>query len=362
MKITFRTDASIDIGTGHVMRCLTLANALRELGHQCVFISREHSGNLCSLIEGEGFKVHRLPLEKKSPDTNLLHSSWLGGSQTHDAELCQCIIAEFSPDWIVVDHYALDFNWEIAVSREGCRLLVIDDLADRKHKCDILLDQNLGKTTRHYELLVPHGCITLTGPTNALLRPEFSSFRTDSLTRRRQGTLREVMITLGGVDAENFTDKILEALARCALPDDIKFTVVLGVMAPHFESLTERVGSYPWPVSVLRGIKNMAQRMMAADLIIGAGGGTSWERCCLGVPSLLVVLADNQKFAVSSLCESGAAKFIDLTLPLESQLQAAFDSMLQGDQLKVMSQSASMICEGRGVDRLIETMLAVAKS
>ncbi len=163
MNIVFRVDASLLIGTGHVMRCLTLARALRERGHSCTFISREHPGNLNCLIESEGFQVKRLPMEF-CQDNRLFHASWLGSSQSRDAEVCKKYISNLNPSWLVVDHYGLDAHWERLTLPNSCRVLVIDDLADRAHFCDVLLDQNLGKDPKHYKELVSTNCLILTGP------------------------------------------------------------------------------------------------------------------------------------------------------------------------------------------------------
>lgn len=355
MKILFRVDASLAIGTGHVMRCLTLGRALRLAGHRCLFISREHVGNLNSLIEAEGFDVCRIPVAS-SYDQDLFHSHWLGASQACDAEMCREAIIKFNPDWIVVDHYALDEKWERAVTPSSCHVLVIDDLADRKHQCHLLLDQNLGKLPDHYLSLVPRECSVITGPQNALLRPEFSMLREKSLARRSHGILKNVLITLGGVDAHNHSGSLLSALAQCSLPEDIHFTVVLGAAAPHFDSLRNDADKYPWPVMVLRGISDMADRMVEADLAIGAGGGTSWERCCLGLPTLLLVVAENQKFASNELLKSGAVELLTDDSSFELQIQSAFESMRQPSRLLELSRAAREVCNGEGVNKIINIL------
>ncbi|MHC6224577.1 UDP-2,4-diacetamido-2,4,6-trideoxy-beta-L-altropyranose hydrolase [Pseudomonas sp. X10] len=355
MNIFFRVDASLDMGTGHVMRCLTLARALRDLGHQCLFASREHPGNLNTFVQSQGFEVRSLPMGQ-SQDSGLFHAHWLGASQQEDAQVCHRIIESFRPDWLVVDHYALDLRWEEAVMPPHCRLLVIDDLADRPHRCDVLLDQNLGKKVDDYRPWVPDDCMILTGPFNALLRSEFAALRGESLSRRSGRPLHEVLIALGGVDQYNHTGAILEALKSCELPGNIRFTVVLGATAPHLQAVREMAISCPWSVEVLCGISDMAERMASADLAIGAGGGTTWERCCLGLPTLLVILAENQKPAGLALEATGSIQVIDLGMPLVVQLQSAFSRLGKNGVLYAMSVAASAITDGLGVERLLARM------
>lgn len=355
MNIVFRVDASLAMGSGHVMRCLTLARALRERGHHCTFISREHPGNLNPSIKLQGFDLHSLPAEQ-CQDADLYHSHWLGSSQEHDASQCRQIVLGAYLDWIVVDHYSLDYRWEQAVAPPDCRVLVIDDLADRFHQCDVLLDQNLGREVNHYQNLVPENCVLLTGPKNALLRPEFAALRTRSFERRASGRVHEVLITLGGVDIENYTGTILEALRDCNLPEELRFTVVMGATSPHLDTVQVIARNSPWPVTVLCGINDMAERMVFADLAIGAGGGTSWERCCLGLPTLLVVLAENQSFASNALRESGAVDIIDSSMSLVPQLRSAFARLQSPEILKSMTTAAANVCDGGGVSNLVKLM------
>ena len=186
MKITFRTDASLQIGTGHVMRCLTLADALAARGAYCQFICRAHDGNLIEFIRRKGLTAHPLPAGAALPrsPTDPTHAAWLGATQAEDAEACAPILAAQRPDWLIVDHYALDARWERALAPHYRKLMVIDDLADRPHSCDLLLDQTFGRDAADYRPLVPADCRLLCGSHYALLRPEFAALRPYSLQRR----------------------------------------------------------------------------------------------------------------------------------------------------------------------------------
>jgi UDP-2,4-diacetamido-2,4,6-trideoxy-beta-L-altropyranose hydrolase len=356
MKVAFRADASLAIGTGHVMRCLTLAKALRERGHDCQFITRAHSGHLMPLIREEGFTVHALPLGQQSDD-ELAHASWLGASQAEDANACERILAAWRPDWVVVDHYALDHRWEKMACPDDGRILVIDDLADRVHACDVLLDQNLGRREHDYQALLPPGCLLHIGPRYALLRPEFAALRHLSLSRRQAlNDVRHILVALGGVDQYDHTSAVLNALRRCDLPDDVHCTVVLGRTAPHVEAVKRTANDVPWPVTVLAGIPDMAERMVEADLAIGAAGSSAWERCALGLPTLLVLLAENQKFGGKALSKSGAAILIQPDAPLDAQLQKAMATLREPFRLQRHSVSASEITDGLGCQRIVTTI------
>jgi UDP-2,4-diacetamido-2,4,6-trideoxy-beta-L-altropyranose hydrolase len=261
MHIVFRADASIQIGTGHVMRCLTLAQALRERGAQCRFICREHPGNLIDLIRQRGFIVHALRryqdwvVQEKEP----LHVGWLGTDWKADAEESKVGVGETAIDWMIVDHYALDRRWEHAM-RGYCRhIMVIDDLADRTHDCDLLLDQNLGRKCEDYSALLEGKVKTLIGPQYALLRPEFLAFRAQSLHRRQNNPqLRHLLITMGGMDKDNAAGQVLATLQACALPADLRITVVMGLHAPWLAQVQVNTTHMPCQIEVLVGVNNMA--------------------------------------------------------------------------------------------------------
>ena len=203
-NIVFRVDASLEIGTGHLMRCLTLADSFREQGAVCRFISRAHDGNLVELTRQRGYETFALPVGDSfvapKEDVQPAHASWLGADWSTDAQQTLHVLDGFEIDWLVVDHYALDARWERDVASACARIMVIDDLADRMHDCAVLLDQNLGRIASDYAGLLPSGCKVLVGVKYALLRSEFASMRACSLTRRRQAKLDVILVTMGGVD------------------------------------------------------------------------------------------------------------------------------------------------------------------
>jgi len=260
MNIVFRADASLNIGTGHVMRCLTLADALRERGASCRFVCREHPGHLLQLISERGHVVVSLPLPSPpsaapgTTDQQPAHAHWLGTDWHTDAQQTLDGIGNTPVDWLIVDHYALDNRWESALRTRCQYLMAIDDLADRLHDCELLLDQNLGLTARDYAPYLPQDCTTLIGPRYALLRPEFAALRPYSMNRRKQPQLKQLLITMGGVDKDNATGQVLHALAQCTLPVDLQITVVMGPHAPWLEQVRQQAHIMPCPTQVLAGV------------------------------------------------------------------------------------------------------------
>lgn len=322
MAIVFRVDASLQMGTGHVMRCLTLANALKAQGAECIFICREHKGNLIEKIQTSGFYVYTLStgnddylIDKHKADNkhiSLFHSSWLGTTQQQDAEQCATILKRLSVEWLVVDHYALDKTWQELLKPYYQKLMVIDDLGDREHIADLLLDQNYGSTLKKYKDVVPESCQVLTGPKFALLRPEFSLWRDYSLKRRKgKKTVNNILITLGGIDPNNYTGRILEQLAKTQFKSSTTIIVVMGAHAPHLESIREQAALMPVLTLVEDNVDNMAELMSNADLAIGAAGATTWERCCLGLPTIQLVIAENQRRIAEALAAEKAIKLLE---------------------------------------------------
>lgn len=360
MQVVFRTDASLDIGTGHVMRCLTLAEVLREKGAKCRFVCRDHPGNLFDLIRQRGFDVHALavPQIASSPPSSGrgVYADWLGVDWAVDAAQTLSALGESVIDWLIVDHYALDARWEKRFHQVCQRVMVIDDLADRPHDCDLLLDQNLGRMAADYSDFVPERCRVLAGPEYALLRPEFASARDESLARRATPELRHVLVALGGVDKDNVTVRVLDALRACPLPVKSVITVVMGPHAPWADQVRGKAEKMPWTTTVLVNVQDMARLMAASDLAIGAAGISAWERCCLGLPTLTIVLADNQRKGAAALEARGAAILVGEPDQLAQGLPGKIAYLSDLQKLQVMQQACSLLTDGAGASRLATLM------
>lgn len=361
----FRADASARIGLGHVMRCLTLADALAAKGWRCSFLMRRLDGRPPdSLITGRGHALHLLP-EPGAGATG----DWLGVTPDRDRQESAAALDTIAPDWVIVDHYGLDAGWERGLAAPGRRILVLDDLADRPHACDLLLDQTFGRAAGDYAGLVADGTRLLLGAGYALLRPEFAALRPEALRARRQrleAGLRplRILVAPGGYDAPNVTTRVIEALAqRPAGAPPVAVDIVLGGQALHLPALRARLAApLPFPAQLHLDTPDMARLMAAADLAIGAGGTTTWERACLGLPCLLIVLADNQREIAARMQAAGAARVLaDPAAPgFEADLIAAIDAVATPAALARASAAAARIVDGAGTGRARDALAAAA--
>lgn len=342
------------------MRCMTLANALRDVGHECSFICKNHDGNINSLLLENNFEVHELQVSNSKENVvlgrnmdQLSHHCWLGSSWGHDADLTNNILDKRNSDWVIVDHYGLDISWHKQVRSNTKKIMVIDDLADRHHDCEILLDQNLGADIEDYIKSVPNKCRLFLGPKYALLRPEFKRLREESLFKKRFGELRHILINFGGGDKLNLTEKVLKSLSEIKLPKDIQIDVVLGPQVSLGANISSFRDVFCGQIKFSKNITNMAEIMTSADLAISAGGSTSWERCALGLPAIIFSIADNQKKITENIVKNGAGiSLCELSLT-NGEFEASFQKFYSRDMLLSYSKAASKITEGSGANALI---------
>lgn len=340
------------------MRCLTLADTLKRQGAQIRFVSRELPAHLRDMLAAKGMELVLLESESSPAAVDdLAHSHWLGTSQAHDVQATIKAISDQSWDWMVVDHYSLDARWEGSLRLVVKRILVIDDLADRRHDCDILLDQNLyaGMQTR-YEGKVPSHCQLLLGPRYALLRDEFRSFREQ--VKPRDGLVKKLLVFFGGVDAENHTSLAIEAIAGLSA-DGLHVDVVIGAQHPCRSAIEERCAKLKYTCHVQT--RRMAELMADADLAIGAGGSSTWERCCLGLPALSLCIAENQRKQIADAAEYGLlyapSGVGDVLNMLKSHTQALLENP---PLLRLISNNAIETVDGKGVERVANALGASA--
>jgi len=360
MNIVFRVDSSIQIGTGHLMRCLTLADVLYVKGATISFICRELPGNICDFVEKKGFHVHRLPYIKARCDNNNQsseHTQWLGVSWEEDAKQTKAILAkeDRAIDWLIVDHYALDRQWETLVRPHVEKIMVIDDLADRSHDCDLLLDQNLYENMEtRYKGLIPNHCPKLLGPKYALLRSEFREAR--KYLQQRDGNVKRILIFFGGSDPTNETSKALEAIHLLNL-SDIAIAVVIGAANPYKEQIKHLYRTMS-NITFYCQIENIAQLMVNADLAIGAGGTTTWERCSLGLPSIVFSIAHNQEAITKHAAQAGALINLGTAykVTVEQLAQTLKHLIKKSDTLCSMSAQGLQLVDGFGAERVIKEM------
>ncbi len=359
-NVAFRVDSSARIGSGHLMRCLTLAEEMQARGSSVVFICRDLAGNLTDLVQRKGFKVIRLKAPPASLGANgpgQDYEEWLGVPWSQDADETRQVLAAGAPvDWLIIDHYALGQGWEQRLRSQVQRILVIDDLANRSHDCDCLLDQNLCRNMgERYHDRVPRNCRQLLGPQYALLRKEFGAAR-ESL-RERPESVNNVLLFFGGADPTNETEKALDALD---LVNQASFStaVVVGQSNPNQQRIQSRCSQRPRTQSHVQ-TANMADLMTQADLALGASGSSTWERCCLGLPSLTVSIADNQVPIAEEADRAGLLVNMGRASEVTAQGIADHFISLMGDSARrrAMGRRGLDLVDGRGGQRVAMTLL-----
>lgn len=371
MKVVFRVDSSRRIGTGHFVRCLTLGSVLRERGAEVSFVSRAHEGHLLDRLTASEFPVSILPAPEpilaapRAPEAPEAaqeaenYGAWVGVSQAEDAAQTAVELADSGPDWLVVDHYGLDAEWESILRCRVGRILVIDDLADRRHDCDVLLDQNYapGGEVR-YRGLVPTDCRLLLGPSYALIRSEYRQYRN---MPREDEAMPRVFVFLGGTDRYGITQSALEVLSERAF----RHLAVHVVVGPNYSGRREleELGVRRGTTLVEGPRPHLAEAMWLADIAIGAGGTTTWERMCVGLPSLVVSIAANQRPACEALDRDGFIGYLgsieDFTL---EKLRSGLESLLADPgRLAALRAAGLRLIDGFGLDRAADALLRDAR-
>jgi UDP-2,4-diacetamido-2,4,6-trideoxy-beta-L-altropyranose hydrolase len=342
------------------MRCATLAEELRQRGATTSFICRQMPGDSIEWLSARGIPVESLPQTTLSGDAAKdtgSYASWLGA--TLDMEIEQVrerLVACGEIDWLVVDHYALDATWEKAMRGQVRKILCVDDLANRAHDCDLLLDQNYYDEPDRYAGLLPTGATTLLGPRYALVRPEFALWR--SKQKARDGSVRHILLFMGGGDSANVTTVALQALIQLHSHSlSWQVDVVLGAGNPHIADIQSICADLNW-VRLHHQANNMATLMANADLAIGAGGSTNWERACLGLPSLIFAVADNQKEPLRQLVEDGYVVGEE-QIPSVKRLMHWLDLLLANPAwLHGLGKRSATLVDGEGVRRVANWMLS----
>jgi UDP-2,4-diacetamido-2,4,6-trideoxy-beta-L-altropyranose hydrolase len=360
MNVLIRADTAVHIGSGHVMRCLTLADELRNRGARVAFVCRDFEGNLQKHIASKGYQCFLLPRSESaySADGDE-YAAWLGASQEEDAEaticICKSFIAEYGAiDWLITDHYAIGERWQRRLRPFVQGIMVIDDIANRPHDCDILLDQNLyDNAEERYAGLVPTKCRLLLGPEYALLRPEFREAR-ERLGARliRNGNVKRIMVFFGGSDPSNETAKAIHALQMLDR-NDLEADIIVGIANPHRTEIEQLCAQAP-NLHFHCQVPNMADFMCKADLALGAGGSTTWERCSLGLPTIAVIIAENQAEMTETAARQGLQWNAGWCNTLASEgLGACVTEVLQSSsQLAAVSERIYQLVDGIGASRV----------
>ncbi|HEX4197168.1 MAG TPA: UDP-2,4-diacetamido-2,4,6-trideoxy-beta-L-altropyranose hydrolase [Caulobacteraceae bacterium] len=338
-RILFLADAGAKVGGGHVMRCLTLAGALTRAGGTCAFVAAPAARGVLDAFSGRAVEVMAVGDE---PSASELAAAGVGAAEA------------WSADAIVADHYGFGPRDDAALDAAAARLLIVDDLR-RRHACGLVLDSNIGRRAADYP-----GREVLAGPAYALVRPAFAALRTATLARRASGEApKRVLVSLGLTDAGAITGRVVRALLPAL--GEASLDVVVGGEAPSRLEL-QALARVDSRVTVHVDARDMAGLIAAADIAVGAGGSSAWERCCLGLPSLTVIVADNQRENTAALAGAGATLAVaPPSGDFDARLRAAFGKLRADAALRAsMSAAAAALCDGLGADRVAERLLAPA--
>ena len=365
-QIIIRCDSSLRIGNGHTIRCRTLAREFKKAGYKVCFICRNREGNIIDNLKKE-FEVIELNYKKEfidniSKENENISSYNLGCSSKEDADECiekMVHLGIKNISWIIVDHYGISQIWEKRIiegiklrmgnlSDKTPKILVIDDLANRKHIANILLDQNYygNQTSKRYEKLTPTNCIQLTGPKYALIAPEYNESRKNTYLRKN---LKKILIFFGGVDPDNYTCKVLKQLSSKEF-EDLSISVVLGEKAVHKELVKKYVRARE-KTNLYVNLPCLNEIISSSDLCIGAGGTSTWERACLGLPTITYSIAKNQEKQAEYLSELG----MSIYLTNENE-KIRLPSIAK---LKDMSKKGFDLCDGLGTKRLLNLINSI---
>lgn len=367
LHVALRVDASLEIGTGHVYRCLTLAKKLRQHGYQVLFICRVLPGNLIELIMSENFMVLSLSQEMLSIPNNrhCTYGNWLGVEYGREIELVMDAVDGYlsqvhrpSLDWMIVDHYGIDADWHIKMRGRCRRILQIDDLADRVFSCDILLDQNFyPEMKRRYQSLSPPDSVSLLGPEYALLSDAFLTLHDALASYEQRYSQGGVLFFFGGIDKDNETLKALQGVAPLLQKYQLSGQVILGKHNPHRQEVAAYCAGFA-ELQLAIQIDDMAYRMSQSFLYIGAVGATIWECCTLGLPAITSTVALNQQELALSLSQIDAHIYLGAQQDTTSQTYAiAFEALTNSpERLKSQSVRVAQLVDGQGSRRVIERM------
>lgn len=355
MNYLFRVDASIVIGVGHFTRCLTLALEIKKNGSRIRFVTRHLPEYLVDLLVKNQIEHVQLNVRGFENHGTLKHSHWLGVSQDQDALDTIMSLVGGHWDWLILDHYSLDEQWECQLNKFVKNIMVIDDLADRHHVCNILLDQNYFiDMENRYDQKVPKHCKLLLGPDYALLRDEFKNGRAQ--VNQRQGSIRRILISFGGVDVGSSTTKVLQVLMEANF--QLNVDVVVGSQHPSLDQILLMCNLHDFDCHI--NIDYIGKLMSNADLAIGAGGSSSWERCCMGLPSLVFSLADNQTEIAKNLELLGCCIYMGEVN--SKNLMKLKDTLLQlisnQDQVSNLSKRAYSLVDGLGSERVHHQLIS----
>jgi len=354
MQIVFRVDASVGLGSGHVMRCAALALSLRRAGAQCKFLCRELEGNLCQWLADQGFAV--ASIGHSPARTTGRPNPWDIDTHGDANATVKALSVGPRPDWLVVDHYGIDSSWEEVVRPRVGRMLIIDDLANRVHIGDVLVDQNFQPHADRYDDRIPASCKRLLGPRYALLRPDFAAIGPET-SNVRSPDRKGILACVGGTDPKDVLSKVLAAWKSIAEPRPA-LDIAVGQNSPNVKEL-ESATRHLAHVTLHVQTPDMARLMASSELLIGSTGSITWERCCAGLAAIMGVTADNQKLNLEMLARLRTGISLGDWAGVSVERLALLMQQMLGrpSLLAKMSARARSLVDGRGAQRVAMLML-----
>ncbi len=301
-----------------------------------------------------GFKTYIIHQDsnyhKNSVEDEILHSHWLESSQLHDINQCYDIIKKSAPDLIIIDHYALDHLWERLIRTfSSCKIMVIDDLCDRKHNCDYLIDSTYGRTYSEYQKLINNNCKYYFGTDYSIINRDFKELR-ETAKNKRKAAIRnyKILITMGGVDINNISETIIDVLNEINITNPHNILLIIGKASPHKKNLIKKC--HEKNIQYCIGVKNMPQLMVEYDIAIGALGVTAWERCVLYLPSINISISQNQEI----IADKARAAGLIVINPSDISSQTIKLNLVKIiSNYKNTSEIVGNICNGHGIEKII---------
>ncbi len=336
--IVFRVDGNANLGLGHVMRCLTLGRVFSQSGYDILFICSQDSLAAGQYIENSQFQLaYILP----------------GDTAEYDAKQCLSIIQSLDVYMLVVDHYLLDARWESLMFSRDTKLMVIDDLANRQHQCDILLDNSYGRQEYEYQPLTNPGCQYLLASDYSLLRSEFHNLLEQAKVKRKETQgINNILVNFGATDHKNLSSRCIDVLQNLQFAGEIH--LLISSASKWLNDIEKKCEKFT-KTSLHIDAKNVAELMLNADLAIGSVGTSSWERCCLGLPTIGIVVADNQTNIANQLVRLGVMDLTTITGLNKSLMEYLTNFNIE--KWQGMSNEAFLVCDGLGAERVGNAVL-----
>ena len=362
MRVLFRVDASRSIGFGHLYRCLALANALRKSGDTCVFACQSLDGDGISRIENDGFDIAKLSSMLQSGNHDFVFGdrlSWPSGVLEKDCMAVAKTLKLWQFDWLVIDHYGIDVEWQKMVP-QGVKVMVLEDTPLRKHDCQILLDQSHGRSRQTYADLVSDQTKCLMGTQYALIRDEFFVSRAHRNSLTAPNKIRRLFVNFGAADQFQVTPEVVAALLENETLKNTELVVVSGKHSNSLPALQEMQIRHGKRIHLVVEPLKMASLMCGCDAAVGAGGVSAVERCVIGLPSIIIPLADNQRQMAEGLCAAGAAILCELDFQKEigPHINLAITELCQIGKIAKLQKQALEVCDGFGVQRVVNLLQA----